>query len=294
MDTISSFLFVPGDSARKQEKARDTSAHALILDLEDSVAQHRLSEARQLTRTFLMRANRTQKLFVRVNPLGSATILDDLTAVMPATPDGIMLPKCVGPGDVVRLGHMLDGMEAMSGTARGSTRIIPVATETAQAVLRMDGYAGCSDRLWGLLWGAEDLSASLGAASNMKGGKYRSPFQLARDLCLLAAAAAGVVAIDTVHTNIPDLEGLRIEAEDARADGFAAKIAIHPSQCSVINEAFHVTDSEIRWARAVLQALQDAPNGGVAVLDGHMLDRPHKLLARRILQAATCNDRTAA
>ncbi|GAC1389694.1 MAG: CoA ester lyase [Variovorax sp.] len=281
---IRSLLFVPGDSGRKFEKARGSSADALILDLEDSVAQANKQVARASVLGMLRQPRGEQKLFVRVNALDTGLLLDDLHGVMAGRPAGIMLPKCAGPADVIQVGHYLDAFEASCGSPAGSTSIIPIATETPQAVLALQGYAQCGPRLWGLLWGAEDLATAIGASANRRpDGAYRSPFRLARDLCLLAAAAAGVVAIDTVYTDFKDLEGLRLEASDGRIDGFGAKAAIHPAQCDAINAAFQPSEQEQAWANAVLQALKDAPSGGVASLDGRMIDRPHEVQALRIL-----------
>ncbi|MDB5945045.1 MAG: CoA ester lyase, partial [Ramlibacter sp.] len=180
--------------------------------------------------------------------------------------------------------HYLDAFEMSAGLDAGCTSILPIVTETPQAVLNQRGYESCGPRLWGLLWGAEDLSSAIGACANRKAdGQYRSPFRLARDLCLLAATAAGVVPVDTVYTDFRDLEGLTQETMEGRIDGFAAKAAIHPAQCDAINAAFRPSPEELAWAEAVLQALRDAPSGGVASLDGKMIDRPHELQARRIL-----------
>lgn len=281
---IRSLLFVPGDSERKFGKALASSADALILDLEDSVALANKEAAGATVLAMLGQPRAGKKLFVRVNPLDSGLLLRDLQAVMAGRPDGIMLPKCGGPQDVIRLGHYLDAFEAACASVAGSTSIIAIATETPQAVLAMQGYESCGPRLWGLLWGAEDLSAAIGASANRKpDGSYRSPFRLARDLCLLAASAASVVAIDTVYTDFKDEEGLRQESLDGRIEGFGAKAAIHPAQCDIINAAFRPSDEELAWALAVLQALKDAPSGGVASLDGRMIDRPHELQALRIL-----------
>lgn len=281
---IRSLLFVPGDSTRKFEKALAGSADALVLDLEDSVALASKEAAGAAVREMLTQPRGDKQLFVRVNPLDSGLLLRDLQAVMAGRPDGIMLPKCGGPLDVIRLGHYLDAFEAACGSRAGGTSIIPIVTETPQAVLNMQGYASCGPRLWGLLWGAEDLAAALGACANRRpDGSYRSPFRLARDLCLMAASAASVVAIDTVYTDFKNVDGLRQEALDGRIEGFGAKAAIHPAQCDTINAAFRPSPDETTWAQAVLQALKDAPSGGVASLDGKMIDRPHELQALRIL-----------
>ena len=281
---IRSLLFVPGDSARKFEKALACSADALILDLEDSVAVANKAAARAGVLQMLQQPRADKDLFVRVNALDSGMLLSDLQAVIPGRPNGIMLPKCSGPQDIVQLGHYLDAFEVSAGLDVGSTSILPIVTETPQALLNLKGYERCGPRLWGLLWGAEDLASAIGATANRRAdGEYRSPFRLARDLCLMAATAAGVVPVDTVFTDFRDLEGLKNETTQGRIDGFAAKAAIHPAQCDAINAAFRPTPEELAWAQAVLQALHDAPSGGVASLAGKMLDRPHETQARRIL-----------
>jgi citrate lyase subunit beta/citryl-CoA lyase len=134
--------------------------------------------------------------------------LGDLAAVMPGRPDGIVLPKCAGAADVNRLSLYLDAFEAAAGIEHGATRIVTVATETARAVLKLLDFENMSPRLWGMMWGAEDLAASLGASRNRTAGRFHGPFLLARDLCLISAAAAGVVAIDTIATDINDLDAL--------------------------------------------------------------------------------------
>jgi citrate lyase subunit beta / citryl-CoA lyase len=280
-----SFLFVPADSPRKIDKSFTSAADALILDLEDAVAPQRKDEARRLAREALGRERAGRRVFVRVNAFDTGLTLADLGAVMPGAPDGVVLPKCAGRDDIVRLDHVLDGMEAALALPPGRTSIIAVATETPAAVLGLAGYAGSSARLCGLMWGAEDLAGALGASSNRTDGRYRAPFELARNLCLLGAAAAEVMAIDAVYTDFADAEGLRAEASAARVDGFRAKAAIHPDQCAIVNAAFEPSEAERRWARAVLDALAATP-AGVASLDGRMIDRPHEVQARRILGLA--------
>src|ERR1700736_2149768 len=193
-----SFLFVPGDSVRKFESAKKTAADALILDLEDSIAPDQKAIARGITRGMLDARNPSQKIYIRVNALDTDMTLGDLAAVMPGRPDGIVLPKCAGAADVNHLALYLDAFEAASGIEQGSTRIVVVATETARAVLKLLDFEGASPRLWGMMWGAEDLAASLGASRNRTFGRYHGPFLLARDLCLISAAAAGVGGVDTI------------------------------------------------------------------------------------------------
>src|SRR5260370_22396259 len=197
-----SFLFVPGDSLRKFENAKKTAADALILDLEDSIAPDEKIGARRTVREMLDARNPGQKIYIRVNALDTGMTLGDLAAVMPGRPDGIVLPKCAGAADVNHLALYLYAFEAASDIAQGSTRIVVVATETARAVRKLLDFEGASPRLWGMMWGAEDLAASLGWSANPTAGRFHGPFLLARDLCLISAAAAGVVAIDTIATDI--------------------------------------------------------------------------------------------
>lgn len=282
-----SFLFVPGDSPRKLEKASGTAADALILDLEDSVAPSGKEAARATVREMLS-APRRQKLFVRVNALDTGLAPLDLAAIMPGRPDGIMLPKCTGPDDVRQLSHYLDVGEALQdprGGRAGATLILAIVTETAESVRALSGssYAGVSPRLWGMLWGAEDLAASLGASENRKGGEYREPFRLARSLCLYAAAAAGVVALDTIATDIGDLSAVAAEAAEARRDGFSGKAVIHPSHVEAVNAAFTPSQDEVTWAERITHAFANQPDAGVVKLDGKMVDKPHLRAAERIL-----------
>jgi citrate lyase subunit beta / citryl-CoA lyase len=281
-----SFLFVPGDSNRKYESAKKTAADALILDLEDSIASDQKVAARGITRQMLDARHPKQKMYIRVNALDTGLTLGDLAAVMPGRPDGILLPKCEGAADVNHLALYLDAFEAAFGLEQGATRIVVVATETARAVLKLHDFEGASPRLWGLMWGAEDLAASLGASRNRTAGRYHGPFLLARDLCLISAAAAGVVAVDTIATDIDDLEALRQEAIAARHDGFRAKVVIHPKHVDIVNAAFMPSDEEIAWSHRVIKAFDDNPDTGVVRLDGKMLDRPHLRAAIKILAQA--------
>jgi len=281
-----SFLFVPGDSVRKFDSAKKTAADALILDLEDSVVPDQKVAARGITRQMLDARNVAQKIYIRVNALDTGLTLGDLAAVMPGRPDGIVLPKCAGAADVNHLALYLDAFEAASGIEQGATRIVVVATETAHAVTKLFDFGGASPRLWGLMWGAEDLAASLGASRNRTGNRYHGPFLLARDLCLIAAAAAGVVAIDTIATSIDDLEALKEEAIAARQDGFLAKAVIHPKHVDVVNAAFMPTPEEIAWSRKIVQAFADNPNSGAVKVDGKMIDKPHLRAAVKILAVA--------
>ncbi len=278
-----SMLFVPGDSPRKFEKAAQTRASALILDLEDSVAPEKKPEARALTRTMLSGRRDGPKLFVRVNALDTGMTLDDLAAIMPARPDGIVLPKSRSGEDVGRLALWLEAFEAANGARLGATEIVVVATETAESIFGLGSYKDCSPRLKGLMWGAEDLAASLGSTENGSGGQFHSPFRLARDMCLMAAAAANVAAIDTVYTDIDNLAGLELETRTARRDGFSAKALIHPKHVDIVNTAFEPTAAERAWAEKVVAAFAGNQALGTFKLDGKMIDKPHLRTARRIL-----------
>ncbi|WP_333903269.1 CoA ester lyase [Achromobacter insolitus] len=283
-----SLLFVPGDSERKLAKAPASGADALVLDLEDSVDAARLPQARGMVREYLQaRPQSGPALWVRVNPLDSGLALDDLAAVVRAAPDGILLPKCEGRADIVTLDHYLRALEAREGLPIGGIGIIPVATETPAAMFNLGSYVDCSARLRGLTWGAEDLAAAVGAISNREeDGEYEFSYRLARSLCLLGAQAAGVIPIDTICANFRDAEGLRRDAKRARRAGFLGKIAIHPDQIAIINEAFTPSSDEIAKARRIVAAFHQSPGVGTLQLDGEMLDRPHLKQALRVLAGA--------
>ncbi len=288
--TLKSLLFVPGDSDKKMAKAAGTRASGLILDLEDSVAIERIDMARSMVREFLAaHTDRSrQQLWVRVNALSNPMSLADLAAIVGGAPDGIMLPKVESAQDVVRLDHYLSALEQREGVPQGAIRILPVATETPEAMFTLNSYKGCSPRLAGITWGAEDLSAAVGAASNrVEGGEYEFTYQLARSLCLLGAHAAGVQAIETISTNFRDQEALLRDVRASRRAGFNGKMAIHPDQVDTINAGFSPDAAEVAHARAVVQAFDDAKLGAGAVqLEGKMLDKPHLVQAMRLLASA--------
>lgn len=281
-----SILFVPGDSPRKFAKATGTAADALVLDLEDSVATAAKEVARGTVAEMLQADRAGKQLIVRVNAFDTGLTLGDLAAVMPHAPDGILLPKSRGGADIAKLGNYLSALEVASGRAPGATWVIAVATETAEAMLGLASYTPAHPRLKGLLWGAEDLSASLGAMSNRTGADYSGPFLLARNLCLFAAASAGVMAIDTVCTAIGDLEYVAEESRAARRDGFVAKMVIHPTHVDPVNAAFTPSAQEVAWAETIIRTFEENPGLGVVQIDGKMIDKPHERAARKILAAA--------
>ena len=286
---LRSLLFVPGDSERKQTKALTSGADALILDLEDSVAPAQLPAARAQVRQFLSaQSGASAERWVRVNGPASGLLPDDVAAVIAGRPDGFVLPKVSSVSEVAHASKQLSELEVKAGIEVGSTRLIVIATETPPALLRLSEYAAGTpglERLMALTWGMEDLSAALGASVKTQADGSLTPvFELARSLCLVAAAAAGVQAIDGVHADFRDAAGLSREAARARGDGFTAKLAIHPDQVPVINAAFSPTAEEVVRAKRVVAAFAASPGTGVTSLDGQMLDRPHLVLAQRILE----------
>lgn len=277
-----SLLFAPGASARMLAKATESEADIVICDLEDSVAPGAKGAARQVVAAALgQRRAGAPAMYVRINPLGSAWCEEDLRAVLPSKPDGVVLPKAQGPADLERLAALLARWEI----GGNPVRIIAICTETPAALLSLSSQSWAHPRLAGMLWGGEDLAACLGAASNRdEAGRYTSPYQLARSLCLIAARAACVTPIDAVFTDFRNMDGLKAEAALARRDGFAAKAAIHPAQIPPINAAFQFSEAEREWARRVVEALDDG-RIGAAQLDGEMIDMPHLARARQILAA---------
>ncbi len=293
-----SFLFVPGDSERKQAKALGTAADALILDLEDSVDVSQLPVARARVRDLLRsRPERDQQqLWVRVNSLSSGLLVEDLAAVMPdkgeGGPDGVVLPKVSSVREVEEVAHYLAALEVRGAQKLGATRLMVIATETPRGLLSLPSYPeqitrAVSERLVALTWGSEDLGAALSVRARVdENGAPTLAFQTARTWCLLTAAALQVQAIDGVYVDFKNRDGLARELDHARRDGFAGKLAIHPDQVAAINTAFVPTEDEIAKAQRIVAAFAAAPGAGVVSLDGQMIDRPHLVQAQRILAAA--------
>jgi citrate lyase subunit beta/citryl-CoA lyase len=281
-----SYLFVPGDSERKLGKALQVNADALIIDLEDSVAFDAKKKARQVALDFLAQESPAE-FWVRINPLDTVDALADLRAVMAGAPKGIVLPKPQSARDVGQLAKLLDVLEHENGLQAGQTRILPIVTERPAALFHLHEYADSVPRLAGLSWGAEDLSSAIGASANRaENGAWLPPYELARSLCLFAAAAAEVAAIDTVYTDYRDADGLAAYATSARRDGFSGMLAIHPQQVDLINAAFVPSAAEVERATAIVALFAQYPGAGTLGLDGEMLDRPHLRQAERILRNA--------
>jgi citrate lyase subunit beta / citryl-CoA lyase len=286
-----SFLFVPADGSGKLDKAMASGADALIVDLEDSVAPERKESARVSAAGFLRDAIKLAprpRLLVRVNGFATGLTDADLDTVVPARPDAILLPKAEGGASVVHADAKLTAREAISGLPDGAIKIVAIAAETAAALFLAGTYQGSSARLEGLTWGAEDLSTELGAEANRAAdGRFLDPYRLARSLCLAAASASQVQAIDTIAADYRNLALLRREAEEARRDGFTGKMAIHPAQVPVINEVFTPSAEAIAKAQEIVAAFAANPGKGTVGIGGVMYDRPHLKRARRLLARAT-------
>jgi citrate lyase subunit beta/citryl-CoA lyase len=285
-----SFLFIPGDSPKKLNKGMGSGADALLLDLEDSIVPQNKAAARATTLAFLKEAapgKPRPRIYVRINGLSTGLTDDDLDAIVAGRPDGVVLPKAEGGAAVIHCDAKVTAREAIHGLRDGALDIIAIATETAAALFLAGTYAGASKRLKGLTWGAEDLSAELGAEANRdRDGDFLAPYQLARSLCLAGAAAAQVQAIDTVYVDFRNEAGLRRECEEARRDGFTGKMAIHPAQVAAINEMFTPTAEAIKRAQAVVAAFAANPGAGTVSIAGVMHDRPHLERARQLLARA--------
>ncbi|MBX9910094.1 MAG: CoA ester lyase [Beijerinckiaceae bacterium] len=285
---LRSMLFVPADSERKFARAQASGADALILDLEDSVAPLNKATARAMVQSMLAAdAARPWSFWVRINPFHTGLTLDDLSAVVQPGLDGVMVPKANGAADIVRIGHYLDALETRSGMARGTVKLVVVATETAIAMFNLGSYAPAHERLAGLTWGAEDLGAVVGSSVNKQSdGDWTQPYRVVRSLCLFAAAAAEVAKIDTLYADFRDPAGLEASCIASQRDGFTGRIAIHPDQVETINRCFSPSPEDLAQAKRIVAAFDADPGIGTIGIDGKMYDIPHLKLARRIVAAA--------
>lgn len=278
---LRSFLFVPADSEKKLAKVKTSAADALILDLEDSVAAENRARARGLVREFLQDTH-PQTIWVRVNPLGSTDFRADIEAVVASAPAGLVIPKPDGPHALNIIDAHLITLETEAGLPLGSIKLLPVVTETPVAALSLQDYRSPPPRLAAITWGAEDLSAAVGAAGNRgEDGEFLLTYKIVRSLVLIAAKAAGADAIETLYANFRDPEGLERTARAAQREGFSGMLAIHPDQVEVINTAFTPSQADVEHARNVVAAF--ASGAGVASLDGRMLDQPHLKQAQHVL-----------
>src|SRR5512136_886379 len=282
-----SLLFVPADGGSKLDKAVASGADAVIVDLEDSIAPERKDAARVAALDFLKRAGAAKqrpRLLVRINGLDTGMTDADLDAIVTGRPDAIVFPKAEGSASVVHLDAKLTAREAIAGVPEGQTKILAQGVESAAGLFAASTFRGASVRLIGLTWGPEDLSAELGAEANRDTqGELTEPYRLARSICLYAAAAAKLPAIETVYVDFRNSEGLRRDTEAARRDGFTGRLAIHPAQVPVINEVFTPSAAQIEKAKAVVAAFAAQPGAGTVGIDGKMYDRPHLARAQALL-----------
>jgi citrate lyase subunit beta / citryl-CoA lyase len=286
-----SLLFIPADDEKKLGKGLGAGADALILDLEDAVSLPRKSAARETAKRYIAETRGREGrplLYVRINSMDTDLWQDDVAAVAGARPDGILLPKARSGEDVHKLSIALHLEEEKAGVPAGETRIMALVTETPISLLQLHTYVGASARLTAMTWGAEDLSAVLGARTNREGDgrTWTPPYQLARNLCLFTACAAEVQPIDTVFVNFRDEEGLRQECRAAVRDGFTGKMAIHPSQVAVMNEVFTPSAEEIATSQELIALFAANPDAGALTYRGQMVDRAHVARAERILVRA--------
>jgi citrate lyase subunit beta / citryl-CoA lyase len=270
-----SWLFVPADSDKKIAKAIASEADAVIFDLEDSVATQQKTAARQVLKGLGKRSGGPE-WWVRINPLRTDEHRLDLEMLGIADIHGVVLPKAESGADIAELAHRT-----------GNIPIHAIVTETPASLFGMLSYRDPKSSLAAMSWGAEDLSAALGASSKFDAdGNLSFTYKLARSLCLAGAVAAGVQPVDGVFADFRDEEGLRTEAEVAAREGFTGKLAIHPAQVAVINAAFTPSAGEVEHARAIVDAFDAEPAAGVLSVGGRMVDRPHLVQARRVLDRA--------
>jgi citrate lyase subunit beta / citryl-CoA lyase len=282
-----SWLFAPGDSEKKMDKATASPADIVLLDLEDAVAEGEKPKARSMVAAFVRaNAQHRERLWVRINPLQGPHALADLATVVAAGPGGIMLPKPRGREDVELLHHYLTALEAAAGITLGATKAILLLGEAPESLLTADNFAGVP-RVAAMTWGAEDLATALGAISNRReDGSYDFTYELARSLCLIGAAVAGVPAIETIHGDFRDEASLRKRTAQVRRAGFRGMLAIHPAQVDVINEAFTPSAEEQAAAREIVELFAANPGAGTIGYKGAMLDRPHLARAQAVLAFA--------
>lgn len=285
-----SLHFVPGGNEKMIAKALTLPADGLILDLEDAVTVDRKAAARKVVLNWLETLDfGGRERWIRMNPLDTGFGEADLLETIAGKPDGYVVPKPRTAADILAVARIIDRLEEKHGITFGFTRLLPIATETPEAVLNIAEIARATPRIAAISWGMEDLSAAMGIPrTRRRDGTLLDLFRHARVMTLLAAAAAGVEALDTVYVDIPDLEGLKRESEEAAWMGFAGKISIHPAQIPVINQAFIPSAEEVAEARELISAFEahQKAGSGAFAFKGQMRDVPHLTRARKILERA--------
>jgi citrate lyase subunit beta/citryl-CoA lyase len=281
--------FVPGGQQKMLEKALTLPADGLILDLEDAVPPDRKAATRPIVREWLARDFGGRERWIRMNPISSDLARADLAETIAGRPDGYVVPKPRHAGDVREIAQILDGLEHRHGIAPGSTRLLPIATETPEGLLNIREVAAASPRIVAISWGIEDLGAAMGLPRvRDERGRYLEIPRYARTMCAVAASAAGVDWLDTVYTDIADLDGLRRECEEGVAMGFSGKISIHPSQIEVINAVFTPDKTLVAEARELIALFEEHRARGVYAFrfKGQMVDAPHLTRARKLVERA--------
>ena len=284
-----SIHFVPGGQQKMLEKALTLPADGLILDLEDAVPPDRKTATRPIVREWLARDFGGRERWIRMNPISTELARDDLAETIAGRPDGYVVPKPRHAGDVREIAQLLDRLEHRHGIAPGSTRLLPIATETPEGLLNIREVAAASPRIVAISWGIEDLGAAMGLPRvRDERGRYLDIPRYARTMCAVAASAAAVDCLDTVYTDIADLEGLRRECEDGVAMGFSGKISIHPSQIEVINAVFTPDKTQVAEARELVALFEEHRARGAYAFrfKGQMVDAPHLARARKLIERA--------
>lgn len=285
-----SLHFVPGGNEKMMAKALTLAADGLILDLEDAVPPDRKAATRPIVRDWLAKLDfGGRERWVRMNPIAAELGRADLEETIGGRPHGYVVPKPRHAADVRAIAQRLDALEHRHGIAHGTTKLTLIATETPEGLLSIKDVAASSPRIVAISWGIEDLGSAMGLTRVRDAdGRYLDIPRYARVMCAVAAAAAGVEALDTVFTEIANLDGLRRECDDAVAMGFTGKISIHPSQIPVINAAFTPPAAEVAEARELVAAFEEHARRGVYAFNfkGRMVDAPHLALARKVLARA--------
>ena len=283
-----SFHFVPGGNEKMIAKALTLPADALILDLEDAVTVEKKAEARGVVLRWLQTLDfGPRERWVRMNPLATGFGEADLEGTVQGRPDGYVVPKPRNAADVRAVAVILDRLEEKHGVPFGSIKLVLIATETPDGLLNIAEVVRGSPRVVATSWGVEDLSAALGLPRTRDvDGNYLDIPRYARVMTVLAAAAAEIEAIDTVFTDIPNLEGLRRECQEAVSMGFTGKISIHPSQIPVINEVFTPSREEVQEARELIAAFEEhrRKGSGAFAFRGRMVDMPHLNRAEKVIE----------
>jgi citrate lyase subunit beta / citryl-CoA lyase len=284
-----SLHFVPGANDRMLSRALGTAADGLVLDLEDAVTPARKGDARRAVAEWLATADfRGKQRTVRMNPLDTPWGLEDIAATMAHPPDAYVVPKVSTLAELQIIDTEIGRHERAHGHPVGGVGLILVATETPLAVINLPTFAQCQ-RVVALSWGAEDLSAALGASRNRDpDGRYLDVYRHCRVQTLLSAAAGGIAPIDTVFVDIRDRAGLEAECREAAWMGFTGKITIHPDQIDIVNAAFTPSAEETAEAERLVAAMEEAEAGGrmAIAFEGKMVDVPHLNRARRVLARA--------